>query len=50
MRAEEFKQMATRHYVTVKEIFWTLGHYDVVVVVDARDEMALHPGVDRPGA
>ena len=23
-RAEEFKQMATRHGVTVKEIFWTL--------------------------
>ncbi|MGZ9072768.1 MAG: GYD domain-containing protein [Rhodoplanes sp.] len=40
-RAEEFKQMATRHGVTVKEIFWTLGQYDVVVIVDARDEMAM---------
>jgi uncharacterized protein with GYD domain len=40
-RAEDFKLMASAHSVTVKEIFWTLGQYDVVVVVDARDEMAI---------
>ena len=40
-RAEDFKLMASAHSVTGKEIFWTLGQYDVVVVVDARDEMAM---------
>jgi uncharacterized protein with GYD domain len=40
-RAEEFKLMASAHGVTVNEIFWTLGQYDVVVVVDARDEIAM---------
>jgi uncharacterized protein with GYD domain len=43
-RAEDFKLMASAQSVTVKtvkEIFWTLGQYDVVVVVDARDEMAM---------
>ena len=34
-RAEDFKLMASAHGVTVKEIFWTLGQYDVVVVVEA---------------
>ena len=40
-RAEEFKLMGTVHGVTVKEIFWTLGQYDVVVIVEARDEIAM---------
>ena len=40
-RAEEFKLMASAHSVTVREIFWTLGQYDVVVVVEARDEIAM---------
>jgi uncharacterized protein with GYD domain len=39
-RAEEFKLMASAHSVTVREIFWTLGQYDVVVV-EARDEIAM---------
>jgi uncharacterized protein with GYD domain len=40
-RAEEFKEMAIGHGATVKEIFWTLGQYDVVVVVEARDEISM---------
>ena len=40
-RAEDFKLMASAHGVTVREIFWTLGQYDVVVIVDARDEIAM---------
>jgi uncharacterized protein with GYD domain len=40
-RAEEFKEMAIGHGATVKEIFWTLGQYDVVVIVQAVDEMAM---------
>ena len=40
-RAEEFKLMAIRHGVTVSRIFWTLGQYDVVIMVDAPDEMTM---------
>jgi uncharacterized protein with GYD domain len=40
-RAEDFKLMASAHGVTVKEIFWTLGQYDVVLVVEARDEISM---------
>ena len=38
-RAEAFKQMAKTFGVTVKEIFWTQGRYDVVTVLDAPDEL-----------
>ncbi|MFO1098251.1 MAG: GYD domain-containing protein [Xanthobacteraceae bacterium] len=40
-RAEDFKLMASAYGVTVRAIFWTLGQYDVVVIVDAPDEMAM---------
>jgi uncharacterized protein with GYD domain len=38
-RAEAFKQMAKTFGVTVKEIFWTQGRYDIVVLTDAPDEL-----------
>ena len=41
VRAEEFKQIAMRHGAVLKETFWTLGLYDVVVIVEAPDEMAM---------
>ena len=37
-RAEAFKQMAKTFGVTVKDIFWTQGRYDIVTVVEAPDE------------
>ena len=37
-RAEAFKQMAKTFGVTVKDIFWTQGRYDIVIVVEAPDE------------
>ena len=37
-RAEAFKQMAKTLGVTVKEIFWTQGRYDIVTIVEAPDE------------
>jgi uncharacterized protein with GYD domain len=40
-RAEDFRLMASAHGVTVKEIFWTLGQYDVVVIAEARDEISM---------
>jgi uncharacterized protein with GYD domain len=39
-RAEAFKQMAGTFGVTVKEIFWTQGRYDIVVITEAPDEIA----------
>lgn len=37
-RADAFKQMAKTLGVTVKEIFWTEGRYDIVTIVEAPDE------------
>ena len=39
-RAEGFKQMATTFGVTVKDIFWTQGRYDIVAITDAPDELS----------
>jgi uncharacterized protein with GYD domain len=37
-RAEAYKEMAKTFGVSVKEILWTQGRYDVVTVVEAPDE------------
>src|ERR1700730_10060075 len=37
-RADAFKQMAKTFGVTVKEIFWTQGRYDIVTILEAPDE------------
>ena len=39
-RAEAFKQMAKTFEVTVKEIFWTQGRYDIVAITEAPDELS----------
>jgi uncharacterized protein with GYD domain len=39
-RAEAFKQMAETFGVTVKELFWTQGRYDIVTIVEAPDEIS----------
>jgi uncharacterized protein with GYD domain len=39
-RAEAFQQMAKTFGVTVKDIFWTQGRYDVVTIVEAPDELS----------
>ena len=36
-RTEGFKALAAKSGVKVKEIFWTLGHYDIVTIVEAPD-------------
>ena len=36
-RAEAFRAMAAKAGVSVKSVYWTLGHYDLVVVVEAPD-------------
>jgi uncharacterized protein with GYD domain len=40
-RADAFKAMAKTFGVTVREILWTQGRYDIVTIVDAPDELSL---------
>jgi len=40
-RADVFKDMAKKSGATVKEVFWTLGEYDIVVVVEAPDDISM---------
>jgi uncharacterized protein with GYD domain len=39
-RADAFRQMAKTFGVTVKEIVWTQGRYDIVTILEAPDETA----------
>jgi uncharacterized protein with GYD domain len=36
-RADKFKELAKQSGATVKEVYWTLGKYDVVAIVEAPD-------------
>ena len=40
-RAEAFKNMAKKSGLTVKDLFWTLGQYDVVAILEAPDDMSI---------
>lgn len=37
-RADAFKEMAKRIGVTVKDVYWTLGQFDIVAVCEAPDD------------
>ena len=37
-RADAFKELAKTFGVTVKEILWTQGQYDIVTLIEAPDE------------
>lgn len=37
-RAQAFKATAQRAGVTVKDIYWTLGEYDAVIILEAPDD------------
>ena len=37
-RSDAFKEMAKKSGATVKELFWTLGQYDIVTIVEAPDD------------
>src|SRR5215471_6161793 len=39
-RADAFKEMAKTFGVTVKELVWTQGRYDIVTIIEAPDESA----------
>jgi uncharacterized protein with GYD domain len=36
-----FKAMAEKLGITIKSAYWTVGHYDMVVVVDGPEEAAV---------
>ena len=38
-RKEAFKEMATQLGATVKDMYWTLGQYDIVFTLEAPDDM-----------
>ena len=40
-RADAFKDMAKKCGTTVKDVFWTLGEYDVVAIVEAPDDVSM---------
>jgi uncharacterized protein with GYD domain len=40
-RADAFRDAAKKFGVTVKEVYWTLGTYDAVCVLDAPDDSAI---------
>lgn len=40
-RADAAKEMASRFGVTMREIYWTQGQYDLVTVCEANDEAAI---------
>ena len=37
-RADQFKEMAKKSGVTIKDMYWTLGKHDIVVICDAPDD------------
>ena len=40
-RAEVFREMASKCGVTVKELYWAQGQYDVVTILEASDDLAV---------
>jgi uncharacterized protein with GYD domain len=40
-RADTAKEAATRFGVTMRDIYWTQGQYDIVCVCEANDETAI---------
>ena len=39
-RADAFKEMAKKHGVTVKDIYWTQGRCDIVTITEASDDIS----------
>ncbi len=40
-RADAVREMAKKFGVTVKDLYWTLGSYDVVAIFDAPDDVSM---------
>jgi uncharacterized protein with GYD domain len=40
-RAEALRDLGKKFGVTIKEVYWTLGQYDIATIVEAPDESAV---------
>lgn len=40
-RASQVEEIAKSFGCEMKEVYWTLGQYDIVTIVDAKDDQAL---------
>lgn len=40
-RAEAFREMAKKCGVTVKELYWAQGQYDIVTILESPDDLAV---------
>ena len=40
-RAEAFKELAKSSGVAVKELYWTLGQYDIIAIAEAPDDLVV---------
>ena len=40
-RAQAYRDMAKKHGVTVREIYWTTGQYDLVTIAEGSEEALL---------
>ena len=40
-RADAFKDLAKGSGASVKDMYWTLGQYDIVAIIEAPDELAM---------
>ncbi len=40
-RADAAREMAKKYGVTFKELYWTLGSYDEIIIFDAPDEASM---------
>jgi uncharacterized protein with GYD domain len=40
-RAEAFTELAKANGATVKDLYWALGRYDIVAIIEAGDDMAM---------
>lgn len=49
-RAKKFRDVAKQMGVTVKEIYWTLGSYDVVVTLEASNDETVASLMMKVGA
>lgn len=49
-RADKFKEIAAQLGIQVRQIYWLIGDYDVVNIVEAPDDQALEALLVRVGA
>ena len=49
-RADKFKEIAAKLGIRVQQIYWLIGDYDVVNIVEAPDDQAVEALLVRVGA